>query len=329
MNIYLFLGTETAYWSLDDFAIAANKAIQLGVTHLLVKVADGTHYWYGSIGGYTTVLNIIKKQGIHALPYMYSYGNTYNAFSIELTMQQSILQTVGSLVLDLEVEWNGESIWAVQLVNALRTIQGELFITTWADPIQQNWSNVLQILKERVNYWMPQVYSNYLANVYKEQFGNVAIIPIFNLGQDFGENALFTNVVNAKNSSVGFWHYQEAISSYLYLFQQIITYMKGTYMSNIPEGWSDDGSTLTAPNGVKIVLGFRQYILTHVWNPENTPLRSEYAANPVLLHNPSIGGGTRQEFRDCLLWWTAEKGVVQEPFLGLELFAAYQALEKH
>ena len=98
-----------------------------------------------------------------------------------------------------------------------------------------------------------------------------------------------------------------------------------TSMSGIPQNWKDDGHTLMAPNGVPVVLGFRDHILqASSWDSGNTPCESEYHTNSVLLHNASVGAGSAQLFRDCLLWYTQAKGVVQEPFMGLELDAAYK-----
>lgn len=98
----------------------------------------------------------------------------------------------------------------------------------------------------------------------------------------------------------------------------------GSATANVPAGWHDDGEKLTAPNGIQIVLGFREHVLAGKWNPANGPLEAEYHADPVLLHNASVGAGQRQVFRDCLLWWTQTKGVVQEPYIGLELDTAYK-----
>ncbi|HET8910761.1 MAG TPA: glycoside hydrolase family 25 protein, partial [Ktedonobacteraceae bacterium] len=83
---------------------------------------------------------------------------------------------------------------------------------------------------------------------------------------------------------------------------------------HIPAGWHDDGKTLTAPNGIRVVLGFRAYILaTASWNPNNLPQEAECHSDPVLLHNTAIGAGQRQCFRDGMLWYTNTKGVVWEP----------------
>lgn len=48
-----------------------------------------------------------------------------------------------------------------------------------------------------------------------------------------------------------------------------------------------------APNGHKVVLGFRQYVLANNWHPENLPLQEEGGRTPLDESNPSPGGGTR------------------------------------
>jgi hypothetical protein len=105
-------------------------------------------------------------------------------------------------------------------------------------------------------------------------------------------------------------------------------YLGGASTSgNVPAGWHDDGSKLTAPNGVPVVFGFRSHILNAPsWDPGNVPQEAEYHTDQVLLHNASVGAGQRQVFRDGMLWFTPAKGVVWEPYLGLELDAAYRQI---
>lgn len=94
-----------------------------------------------------------------------------------------------------------------------------------------------------------------------------------------------------------------------------------------PQGWHDDGTTLIATNGVKVVLGFRGHILAApTWDAANVPQEAEEHANQVLLHNVSVGAGQRQCFRDSLLWYTDKQGVVEEPYLGMEIDAAYKRI---
>lgn len=85
-------------------------------------------------------------------------------------------------------------------------------------------------------------------------------------------------------------------------------YVGGETMG-IPQGWKDDGATLTAPNGHRVVLGFRDYILTHPWDAVNMPLQEEEGRNPLEESTPSLGGGTQQIFNWTTLEWTPSRGV--------------------
>ena len=84
---------------------------------------------------------------------------------------------------------------------------------------------------------------------------------------------------------------------------------KEHFMPNIPKGWQDNGTTLTAPNGHKIVHGFRKYVLFHNWDPQNVPLEEEVGLNRLEESNPSLGSGTQQVFNWTTLEWTPSRGV--------------------
>ena len=71
----------------------------------------------------------------------------------------------------------------------------------------------------------------------------------------------------------------------------------------IPTGWTDDGMTLTAPNGVKVVRGFRDHILAAAaWSSALVPMAPEYG----------IANGSRQDFA-MRLEWTAATNVQEVP----------------
>jgi hypothetical protein len=88
----------------------------------------------------------------------------------------------------------------------------------------------------------------------------------------------------------------------------------------VPFGWSDDGTTLTAPNGIKVVKGFRDFVLNTRWDPLNYPLEAERGVDPLEISNPQLGSGTRQTFRWSRLEWTAERGAFVG-WLGQEALA--------
>jgi hypothetical protein len=88
----------------------------------------------------------------------------------------------------------------------------------------------------------------------------------------------------------------------------------------IPQNWHDDGTTLTAPNGHKVVHGFRDYILSHNWDANNYPLEEEHTQSPLEISDPALGTGTQQMFRWTSLEWTPQQGVFVS-WVGQELLA--------
>lgn len=81
------------------------------------------------------------------------------------------------------------------------------------------------------------------------------------------------------------------------------------FIPNIPAGWHDDGSTLTAPNGHRVILGFRRYVLTHAWDPANVPLQEEGARSLLEVARPELGSGTQQVFNWTTLEWCPNHNV--------------------
>lgn len=77
-------------------------------------------------------------------------------------------------------------------------------------------------------------------------------------------------------------------------------------MSGVPSGWTDDGTTLKAPNGVAIVHGFRDFVLANAWDASDVPLAAESDVPQVEIGDAAIGGGAVQWFeRSGQLSWSA------------------------
>lgn len=81
----------------------------------------------------------------------------------------------------------------------------------------------------------------------------------------------------------------------------------------IPQGWKDDGKTLVAPNGVPVVRGFREWVMAHGWDANNTPLKAEQAITSGSIEpgNATMGPGSRQDFRFKSLGWTTATNVYE------------------
>jgi hypothetical protein len=87
----------------------------------------------------------------------------------------------------------------------------------------------------------------------------------------------------------------------------------------VPQGWSDNGTVLKAPNGHLVVNDFRQHILkSPSWPSWDVPLQEQVTCTLIEESNPGLGGGIRQIFSGHMLEWTTKIGV-QEAHVGQEL----------
>lgn len=95
-----------------------------------------------------------------------------------------------------------------------------------------------------------------------------------------------------------------------YPFNDLQIYLQqGGSMSGVPQGWTDNNNVLTAPNGIQITQGFRQFVLTNTWDPANWPLQPAQGMAQLEVSNPALGGGTQQIFNWTVLEWTQSAGV--------------------
>lgn len=111
-------------------------------------------------------------------------------------------------------------------------------------------------------------------------------------GDGVGGGYLFCDGDNRADDGTG-----KARPPVLYTIQQIaaaqpIAYVVLTGPVHLA-GWSDDGATLTAPNGKTVHLGFRDWLLTHAWVASNVPTSEELGDR----------GGTTQRFTCNQLHW--------------------------
>ncbi len=81
----------------------------------------------------------------------------------------------------------------------------------------------------------------------------------------------------------------------------------------VPSGWHDDGTTLVAPNGVHVVLGFRKFVLFNNWESSNIPLGVEEWSDHVDPFDTSSEPGSNQFFTNCSLRYTVSNGVRYGP----------------
>lgn len=98
----------------------------------------------------------------------------------------------------------------------------------------------------------------------------------------------------------------------------------------IPNGWHDDGTTLTAPNKVAVVGPFRDYILSHAWHDIDYPMAPEETGLAHIELGFPGKAGSRQFFMYTELAYddTAKAvyivSVGREAYLAIEQEAAMQ-----
>lgn len=83
------------------------------------------------------------------------------------------------------------------------------------------------------------------------------------------------------------------------------------FPTGVPHGWSDDGTTLKAPNGQICTQGVRNEVLTTGWDPVNVPLNAKAYVPVADPTRPGDGEGSRQYFHDCLVCWIKTTNVTR------------------
>lgn len=236
----LFLGTETGNWSLAQFQDVARFARAHGIDALLVKTGEGTWTWYGGLSGWENVKKAIQSEGVGAIAYFYSKGNTLGGLAGEIELYKAYMRTDGIICIDAEVEWNGDVGAAQTLAAALKPVPGMLLISTWADPSEQAWNDVIRALAPATDAFMPQMYNDYLAGFWAEfaQDGASYLIPTVNLDQSFGVNHPVTIAQQAHaegHPAISVWAYETAVNNPALLDQVVAAFPESGPITPTPE----------------------------------------------------------------------------------------------
>ena len=215
----LFIGNECHAWTINDFVRAARNARAMGIDTIVPKRADGMLRWFANLKQIEAERQATLDQGCGYIPFIYSYGPQFGEAQIagECTLLAELQDANdGMVVCDMEVEWNGRSDAAERFTQYVRQHpQHTLIVTTWADPIQQNWQGVIRALLPAVTAWWPQQYSTWLA-AQTHQFidlGATCIHPCVDLLGEFGANDplnIASSAMAAGHTSLGIWEYISA-----------------------------------------------------------------------------------------------------------------------
>lgn len=85
----------------------------------------------------------------------------------------------------------------------------------------------------------------------------------------------------------------------------------------IPTGWRDNGTFLTAPNGINLMEDVREFVLAHDWDSDNTPmLEEQYMRTGCDPLDDTSGEGSQTLFRDCMVISQKSSGLTWRISLG-------------
>src|SRR5690349_2450786 len=88
----LFMGVNTINWSIAQFQDAAKFARAHGIDVLLIKCGEGTWTWYGGLNGWENIRQAIQAEGVGAIAYFYSKGNTLGGLAGEIEIYKAYMQ---------------------------------------------------------------------------------------------------------------------------------------------------------------------------------------------------------------------------------------------
>ncbi len=227
----LFIANECAAWQPADFAAAARRAQQLGIDTIAPKRANGTERWYGDASRLKAESDAVRAEGVGYLPFSYCYGPAFGLGFVdaECGILAEMMTTLGFACADLEVEWDNRPDAAARFNARMSPVPGLLYLTTWADPVQQGWASVTRALAPCVNAWIPQQYSDWLAAQSQQliSLGETTIQPAIDITSEFGANHpadIALQAAQRGETTIWLWEYLPAMAN-RQLTQQIASIM--------------------------------------------------------------------------------------------------------
>lgn len=210
-KVYLFTGIETFDWTDTQFNACADFCIAHNIDGIILKVYEITQGpWYNKQGGVDRVIALFTNKKLDVLPYGFFYG--FNP-QVENAYLLSALKRFSSFCLDLESEWDGNKNNAIASLRSTIASSGNtnIWISTWANPVDHAWiANILN-LNPYVNVWMPMEYRDFLIVDANNQFPKNtkgAVWPTYEVGQ-----VTTNNLQVVTPSIVSLWEYQTAVQN--------------------------------------------------------------------------------------------------------------------
>lgn len=223
-KVVVFVGNECQSWNDDDFITAAQNMRALGVDTICCKLFNGSEKWYGDAQRLAKLKEKVNGLGCGFLVMGYLYGPQFdvNLCDTEAAISAEVVATLGSVVLDCEQEYNDTNTkpvdpkQAADILNTALNGHGLVYLTSWANPNQQQWGDVLQHFLPFVSAYVPQEYNDYLAQQENQLPQSSTIQPAIDLTQEFGSNnyTMTTSLaLSHGHQTVWIWEYLIAINN--------------------------------------------------------------------------------------------------------------------
>lgn len=217
--VVLFIGVECKDWTPQEFADAAKFARAHGVDTICPKRADGSIKWYNTPEQLAAERAAVLAEGCGYLPFTYCYGPRFGTQQVHdecAVLAEIMAHNDNCVCADLEAEWDGQPEAGQLFSNLMRPIPGLLYLTTWADPLNQNFP--VRQIAACVNAWIPQDYDNWLVACEQQQIGVGMSIRFaaLDLTQEFGPNNVAGNAAAMKargHLSMWLWEYAVAVNN--------------------------------------------------------------------------------------------------------------------
>lgn len=190
----LYVNLPTA--SDSQLVQVGKTARSLGYKSICLKKADGGDKYYSSRGQLQTTKQTVNEQsGCGCFFFHYCYGYALGNGVAQLEMEAAIAQDLafaeghGVVCSDMEVEYNGQPGAAAQFASLVmggaNNPLNAWIVTTWADPIQQNWEGVISELAPHIAALNPQQYTSWLLGQ-EWQLASVEgkVLPAVNIWND-------------------------------------------------------------------------------------------------------------------------------------------------
>lgn len=220
-RVVLFIGNECLHWGPAEFAAAGRFARTIGADTIAPKRFNGNEKWYGSPAQLKDERDAVLATGAGYLPFGYCYGPVFGAEQVQIecaTMREIMSVNDGMVCADMEREWNGQAGYAADFARAMAGHGGILTISTWADPHQQNWDQVVRTLAPVVSVWSPMEYTDWLAAQETQllDLGAACLQPAIDLNASFGPDhqvQIAQDAAARGDQTIWLWDYAPAIAN--------------------------------------------------------------------------------------------------------------------